>query len=36
MTNGAAVRITAQDGYTKTLTYAQVYQGTFNVYDQNR
>ena len=35
MPNGAAVRITAQDGYTKTLTYAQVYQGTFNVYDQN-
>jgi molybdate transport system substrate-binding protein len=34
MTNGAAVRITAQDGYTKTLTYAQIYQGTFNVYDK--
>ena len=35
MPNGAAVRITAQDGYTKTLTYAQVYQGIFNVYDKN-
>ena len=34
MPNGAAVRITAQDGYTKTLTYAQVYQGIFNVYDK--
>ena len=34
MTNGAAVRISAQDGYTKTLTYAQVYQGTFNIYDK--
>jgi len=33
--NGGAVRVTAQDGYTKTLTYAQVYHGTFNVYDQN-
>jgi len=35
LTNGGAVRVTAQDGYSKTLTYAQVYQGTFNVYDQN-
>ena len=35
MLNGSAVRITAQDGYTKTLTYAQVYQGTFNVYDKS-
>ena len=34
MTSGAAVKITAQDGYTKTLTYAQVYQGTFSVYDK--
>ena len=34
MTNGSAVKITAQDGYTKTLSYAQVYQGTFNVYDK--
>ena len=34
MPNGSAVRITAQDGYTKTLTYAQVYQGTFSVYDK--
>ena len=32
--NGGAVRITSQDGYSKTLTYSQVY-GTFNVYDQN-
>ena len=35
LTNGGAVRVTAQDSYSKTLTYAQVYQGTFNVYDQN-
>ena len=34
ITNGSAVKITAQDGYTKTLSYAQVYQGTFNVYDK--
>jgi len=27
MTNGSALKITAQDGYTKTLSYAQVYQG---------
>ena len=34
MTSGSALKITAQDGYTKTLSYAQVYQGTFNVYDK--
>jgi molybdate transport system substrate-binding protein len=33
--NGGAVRVTAQDGYSKTLTYSQVYQGTFSVYDQS-
>ena len=34
MTNGEAVRFTGQNGSTETLSYAQVYQGTFNVYDQ--
>jgi molybdate transport system substrate-binding protein len=34
LANGGAVRITAQDGYTKLLSYAQIYQGTFNVYDK--
>ena len=33
MTSGEAVRITGQGNYSKTLSYAQVYQGAFNVYD---
>jgi molybdate transport system substrate-binding protein len=33
MSNGSAVKITAADGYTKTLSYTQIYQGTFNTYD---
>ena len=35
MTSNEQVTVTAQDGYSKTLTYAQVYQGTFSVYDKN-
>jgi molybdate transport system substrate-binding protein len=34
MNNGSAVKITGSGNYSKTLSYAQVYQGTFNVYDQ--
>jgi molybdate transport system substrate-binding protein len=34
LANGGAVRITAQDGYSKTLSWAQIYQGSgFNIYD---
>ena len=35
MMSNQVVKITAADGYTKTLTYAQVYQGLFNVWDIN-
>lgn len=31
--NGASVRFTAADGYSKTLTYDQITQGTFTTYD---
>ncbi|MGP8081102.1 MAG: molybdate ABC transporter substrate-binding protein [Dehalococcoidales bacterium] len=34
MSNGEAVRFTSQNGSTVTLSYAQVYQGAINVYDQ--
>ena len=34
MSNGEAVRFTSQNGSTVTLSYAQVYHGTINVYDQ--
>jgi len=33
MTNSDFVKITGADGYSKTLSWTQVYQGTFNVYD---
>jgi molybdate transport system substrate-binding protein len=35
MTSSDFVQITGLDGYAKTLSWAQVYQGTFNVYDQS-
>jgi hypothetical protein len=31
--SGASVKFTAKDGYTKTLTYDQITQGTFTTYD---
>jgi molybdate transport system substrate-binding protein len=34
MVAGSAVKITGSGNYSKTLSYAQVYSGTFNVYDQ--
>jgi tungstate transport system substrate-binding protein len=34
MTSAQSVKITAADGFSKTLTFAQVYQGTFTVMDQ--
>ena len=34
MPAGAAVKLSAPDGYSKTVSYSQVYQGTFNVYDK--
>jgi molybdate transport system substrate-binding protein len=34
MNNGSAVKITGSGNYSKTISYAQVYQGTFNTYDQ--
>jgi len=34
MNNGSAVKITGSGNYSKTISYAQVYQGTFNIYDQ--
>jgi len=33
MTSTQTVKVTAADGFTKTLTYAQIYQGLFNVFD---
>jgi molybdate transport system substrate-binding protein len=33
MTSSDFVKITGSDGYSKTLSWTQVYQGTFNVYD---
>jgi len=35
MTSSDFVKITGSDGYSKTLSWTQVYQGTFNVYDQS-
>ena len=35
MTSSDFVKITGSDGYSKTLSWTQVYQGTFNVYDLN-
>jgi len=34
MNNGSAVKITGSGNYSKTISYAQVFQGTFNTYDQ--
>jgi len=34
MNNGSAVKIMGSGNYSKTISYAQVYQGTFNIYDQ--
>jgi len=34
MVAGSAVKITGSGNYSKTLSYSQVYSGTFNVYDQ--
>jgi tungstate transport system substrate-binding protein len=34
MTDKQSVTVTAGDGFTKTFTYAQIYQGTFNVMDK--
>ena len=33
MTSSDFVKITGSDGYSKTLSWTQVYQGTFNIYD---
>ena len=34
MNNGSAVKIIGSGNYSKTISYAQVYSGSFNVYDQ--
>jgi len=34
MVAGSAVKITGSGNYSKTISYNQVYQGTFNTYDQ--
>ena len=34
MNNGSAVKITGSGNYSKTVSYSQIYSGTFNVYDQ--
>ncbi|MDD5039342.1 MAG: molybdopterin-dependent oxidoreductase [Dehalococcoidales bacterium] len=35
LSNGDSVKLTAKDGYAKTLTYDQILQGTFTTYDKS-